>query len=134
MRRKEVNKRQGHISKYQEGLHRLDWLIEQMEGELQALRAANLACLDRLQEFHPEWKYRIILSNNSYQIVMRDTETPVCAGKKPLAFSRAEEAWKKQQKLEHTGLEFEQDRKQEVRGEKKPTRFQFSEIKVPGKH
>ena len=127
MRRKEVNKRQGQISKYQEGLQRLDWLIEQMEGELQALRAANL-------EFHPEWKYRIILSNNSYQIVMRDTETPVCAGKKPLAFSRAEEAWKKQQKLEHTGLEFEQDRKQEVRGEKKPTRFQFSEIKVPGKH
>ena len=74
MRRKEVNKRQGQISKYQEGLQRLDWLIEQMEGELQALRAANLACLDRLQEFHPEWKYRIILSNNSYQIVMRDTE------------------------------------------------------------
>lgn len=99
MRRKEVNKRQGQISKYQEGLQRLDWLIEQMEGELQALRAANLACLDRLQEFHPEWKYRIILSNNSYQIVMRDTETPVCAGKKPLAFSRAEEAWKKQAKI-----------------------------------
>lgn len=124
------------VPDYQEGIFELDRLIEQMENGIQVLREVNQAFLDRLQELHPEWKYRVIQggNGNGYRITERETGKVITAKGKPLTYSRAREVLRQQQKLEQEARE-KQKRKEQGKEAGKSAATPTSPVpKAPGKH
>ncbi len=124
------------VPDYQEGIFELDRLIEQMENGIQVLREVNQAFLDRLQDLHTEWKYRVIQggNGNGYQIAERDTGKVITAKGKPLTYSRAREILRRQQKLEQEDREKQRRRKLEKETGEPAAMPILPMSKTPGKH
>ena len=123
-----------NVPDYQEGIFELDRLIEQMENGIQVLREVNRALLDRLQELHPEWKYRVIQGESGYQIAERDTGKVLTVKGKPLTHSRAREILRRQRKLEQEDRE-KQRRKKLEKEVGEPAAMPVLPVpKAPGKH
>ena len=119
---------------YQEGVFELDRLIEQMENGIQVLREVNQALLDRLQDLHPEWKYRVIQDGSGYRIAERDTGKVITVKGKPLTYSRAREVLRRQQKLEQEDREKQRRRKLEKEEGEPAAMLILPKPRTPGKH
>lgn len=84
---------------YGTGIYPIDSLLGQLKGEIQILRELNKACLEKLQGLHPEWRYRLCLTRDGYQILDQTAGQAVSEKRQQLVYSRVTVAFEKMKML-----------------------------------